>query len=92
MAKIFQYFVTSGSKPSYVDKITRRNSQSKAGGQGSYNPVVSFQSRVTRLEYVKGSTESGKLADLVALEKDPTSGDLFSIMEIKVERTMIDGN
>ena len=42
-------------------------------------------------EDLKGSLESGKLADLVVLEKDPTSVDPFSLMEIKIERTMTGG-
>jgi len=42
-------------------------------------------------EDIKGSLEEGKLADLVVLEKDPTAVDPFSIIDIKVERTMVNG-
>ena len=40
----------------------------------------------------KGSIEPGKLADLVVLEKDPTKVDPSTIIDIKVERTMVGGN
>ncbi len=43
-------------------------------------------------EKIKGSLEVGKLADLVVLEKDPTAVDPNTIIDIKVERTMVDGN
>lgn len=42
-------------------------------------------------ENIKGSLETGKLADLVVLEKDPAKVDPLSIIDIKIERTMIDG-
>jgi len=42
-------------------------------------------------EHIKGSLEAGKLADLVVLEKDPTQVDPNSIIDIKVERTMVGG-
>ncbi len=42
-------------------------------------------------EHIKGSIEAGKLADLVVLEKDPTKVDPFSIIDIKIERTMAGG-
>jgi hypothetical protein len=42
-------------------------------------------------EHSKGSVEAGKLADLVVLEKDPTKVDPFSIIDIKIERTMVGG-
>lgn len=42
-------------------------------------------------EDIKGSLEAGKLADLVVLEKDPITEDPFSIIDIKVERTMVNG-
>ena len=42
-------------------------------------------------EHRKGSIEPGKLADLVVLEKDPTKVDPMSIIDIKVERTMVGG-
>ncbi len=42
-------------------------------------------------ENIKGSLEIGKLADLVILEKDPTQVDPFTIIDIKIERTMVDG-
>lgn len=42
-------------------------------------------------EDLKGSLETGKLADLVVLEKDPTKVDPFSIIDIQVERTMVNG-
>jgi predicted amidohydrolase YtcJ len=42
-------------------------------------------------EDIKGSLETGKLADLVILEKDPTQVDPTSIIDIKIERTMVDG-
>jgi hypothetical protein len=43
-------------------------------------------------EHSKGSVEAGKLADLVVLEKDPTKVDPFSIIDIKIERTMVGGS
>lgn len=43
-------------------------------------------------EDIKGSLESGKLADLVVLEKDPAQVDPSTIIDIKIERTMVDGN
>lgn len=42
-------------------------------------------------EDIKGSLETGKLADLVVLEKDPTKVDPTTIIDIKIERTMVDG-
>ncbi|MEO9510573.1 MAG: amidohydrolase [Flavobacteriaceae bacterium] len=42
-------------------------------------------------EDIKGSLETGKLADLVVLEKNPTEVDPSTIIDIKVERTMVDG-
>ncbi len=39
----------------------------------------------------KGSIEAGKLADLVVLGADPIRTDPFKIIEIPVERTMMDG-
>lgn len=42
-------------------------------------------------EHKKGSLEAGKFADLVVLEKDPVEVDPFSIIDIKIERTMVDG-
>jgi hypothetical protein len=42
-------------------------------------------------EHSKGSIEAGKLADLVVLEKDPRKVDPLSIINIKVERTMVGG-
>jgi predicted amidohydrolase YtcJ len=42
-------------------------------------------------EHSKGSIEVGKLADLVVLEKDPTKVDPLSIIDIKIERTMVGG-
>ncbi|WP_083158156.1 amidohydrolase [Allomuricauda sp. CP2A] len=43
-------------------------------------------------ENSKGSLEVGKLADLVVLEEDPRKVDPFSIIDIKIERTMVGGN
>ena len=43
-------------------------------------------------EDIKGSLASGKLADLVVLEKDPAQVDPSTIIDIKIERTMVDGN
>ena len=43
-------------------------------------------------ENSKGSLEVGKLADLVVLEEDPRKADPFSIVDIKIERTMVGGN
>lgn len=43
-------------------------------------------------ENIKGSLESGKLADLVVLGADPTKIDPFRIIETKIERTMVGGN
>jgi predicted amidohydrolase YtcJ len=43
-------------------------------------------------ENIKGSLEIGKLADLVVLDKDPTQVDPSTIIDIKIERTMVDGN
>jgi hypothetical protein len=42
-------------------------------------------------EHEKGSLESGKLADLVVLGKDPMTTDPFDIIDIPVERTMVGG-
>ncbi len=42
-------------------------------------------------EGIKGSLEKGKLADLVVLEKDPTKTDPTTIIDIKIERTMVGG-
>jgi predicted amidohydrolase YtcJ len=42
-------------------------------------------------EDVKGSLEPGKFADLVVLDEDPTKVDPNSIINIKIERTMVDG-
>jgi predicted amidohydrolase YtcJ len=42
-------------------------------------------------EDIKGSLEIGKLADLVVLENDPTKVDPSTIIDIKIERTMVDG-
>jgi predicted amidohydrolase YtcJ len=42
-------------------------------------------------ENIKGSLEVGKLADLVVLEQDPAKVDPNTIIDIKVERTMVDG-
>lgn len=42
-------------------------------------------------EHIKGSLEAGKLADLVVLEKDPAQVDPNTIIDIKIERTMVDG-
>lgn len=42
-------------------------------------------------ENIKGSLESGKLADLVVLENDPAKVDPGAIIDIKIERTMVDG-
>ena len=42
-------------------------------------------------ENIKGSLETGKLADLVVLEKDPAKVDPTTIIDIKIERTMVDG-
>lgn len=43
-------------------------------------------------EDIKGSLEPGKLADLVVLERDPAQVDPTTIIDIKVERTMVDGS
>jgi predicted amidohydrolase YtcJ len=43
-------------------------------------------------ENIKGSLEAGKLADLVVLGEDPTEVDPNTIIDIKVERTMVDGH
>jgi predicted amidohydrolase YtcJ len=42
-------------------------------------------------EKIKGSLESGKLADLVVLEEDPLQVDPNTIIDIKIQRTMVDG-
>jgi len=42
-------------------------------------------------EAIKGSLEMGKLADLVVLDKDPAQVDPNTIVDIKIERTMVDG-
>lgn len=42
-------------------------------------------------ETIKGSLEMGKLADLVVLDKDPAQVDPNTIVDIKIERTMVDG-
>lgn len=43
-------------------------------------------------EDIKGSLESGKLADLVVLGSDITKIDPHRIIETKIERTMVGGN
>ena len=42
-------------------------------------------------ESIKGSLESGKLADLVVLEKDPRKVDPMEIVDIPIQRTMVGG-
>ena len=42
-------------------------------------------------EDIKGSLEEGKLADLVVLDEDPRKVDPMSIIDIKIERTMVNG-
>ena len=42
-------------------------------------------------EDIKGSIEPGKLADLVVLGKDPVEVDPFEIINIPIERTMVNG-
>ena len=42
-------------------------------------------------EDIKGSIETGKLADLVVLGSDPTQVEPLSIKDIKVERTIVGG-
>lgn len=42
-------------------------------------------------EDIKGSLEVGKLADLVVLDEDPVSVDPSTIIDIKIQRTMVDG-
>jgi hypothetical protein len=42
-------------------------------------------------ERLKGSLESGKLADLVVLGRDPLQEDPFSLISIPIERTMVGG-
>jgi len=42
-------------------------------------------------EHLKGSLETGKLADFVILERDPNTTPLDSIREISVEKTYIGG-
>lgn len=42
-------------------------------------------------ESLKGSLETGKLADLVVLDKDPTKVDPMSLIDIPVQRTMVGG-
>lgn len=44
-----------------------------------------------RLEDKIGSLETGKLADLVILDKDPTKVDPVAIKDIKVEETIVGG-
>jgi len=42
-------------------------------------------------EKIKGSLEAGKLADLAVLKEDPTQVDPGAIIDIEIERTMVDG-
>ncbi len=42
-------------------------------------------------ENIKGSVETGKLADLVVLGSDPTQIDPLGINDIAVERTIVGG-
>ncbi len=42
-------------------------------------------------ENIKGSLEVGKLADLVVLDKDPRKVDSMTIIDIGIERTMVNG-
>lgn len=43
-------------------------------------------------EHIKGSLEINKLADLVVLDEDPTQIEPDKIIDIKIERTMVNGN
>jgi predicted amidohydrolase YtcJ len=42
-------------------------------------------------EKIKGSLQSGKYADLVVLDEDPTKVEPSTLVDIKIERTMVDG-
>jgi predicted amidohydrolase YtcJ len=42
-------------------------------------------------ENLKGSIKPGKLADLVVPGSDPLHADLFSLIKIPFERTMVGG-
>lgn len=42
-------------------------------------------------EHIKGSLTPGKVADLVVLGKDPTKTDPMELIDIPIERTMVDG-
>jgi predicted amidohydrolase YtcJ len=42
-------------------------------------------------EHLKGSLSPGKVADLVVLDKDPTKVDPMTIVDIAIQRTMVDG-
>ena len=42
-------------------------------------------------EDIKGSLQEGKLADLVVLDQDPREVDPSTIVDIKIQRTMVDG-
>ena len=42
-------------------------------------------------ERLKGSIEPGKLADLVVLDRDPLTADPSTLVDIRVERTMVGG-
>ncbi|MGB5371205.1 MAG: amidohydrolase family protein [Flavobacteriaceae bacterium] len=42
-------------------------------------------------ECIKGSLEKGKWADLAVFEKDPSNTDPTSIIDIKIEGTMVGG-
>ena len=43
-------------------------------------------------ETIKGSLEEGKLADLVVLDEDPSQIDPSTIVDIKIQQTMVGGN
>ena len=42
-------------------------------------------------EDIKGSLEVGKLADLVVLDKNPLTVNPMTLIDIPIERTMVDG-
>jgi predicted amidohydrolase YtcJ len=42
-------------------------------------------------EHIKGSLSPGKQADLVVLDKDPTKTDPMTIVDIAIQRTMVEG-
>ena len=58
---------------------------------GPLNQIVHMWAYASFEEGIKGSVETGKLADLVVLGSDPTQVDPLSIKDIEVQQTIVGG-